>query len=205
MPQGGAEHGEALGFGRESPVTYPYALLISAQGRRCLGAPPQRHSKSEFCPDAGGCVPVPECGRESVVKRADTIRRSDDICIVEEREHSFPVLKLAVEVAERLVLRQRVQRGHQWIALFAALSLGDVVSTSSSSYHVYVLGVGVELAREGEEGLELRPRIQRGQHGASGDMIEGADRINRKHGGSRVCFGGGAEEPTHRFRPLSGC
>ena len=201
MPQGGAEHGEALGFGRESPVTYPYALLISAQVADVWRLLPSGIPNPSFALMQADACPVPECGRESVVKRADTIRRSDDICIVEEREHSFPVLKLAVEVAERLVLRQRVQRGHQWIALSAALSLGDVVSTFIIVIPRVRAGVGVELAREGEEGLELRPRIQRGQHGASGDMIEGADRINRKHGGSRVCFGGGAEEPTHRFRP----
>jgi len=31
MPQGRTEHGEALGFGQEGPVTDPYAFRISAK------------------------------------------------------------------------------------------------------------------------------------------------------------------------------
>ena len=119
-----------------------------------MGAPPQQHSKSEFCPDAGGCVPGPRvrtrecrkaCGHDPAQRRYMYRRGTPNT--------ASPVLKLAVEVAERLVLRQRVQRGHQWIALFAALSLGDVVSTFIIVIPRVRAGVGVELAREGEEGF----------------------------------------------------
>ena len=67
MPQGGAEHGEALGFGRESPVTYPYALLISAQVADVWGLLPSGIPNPSFALMQADACPVPECGRESVV------------------------------------------------------------------------------------------------------------------------------------------
>ena len=65
-------------------------------------------------------------------------------------------------------------------------------------------GRSIELAGKGEEGLKLRPCVQRTQHGPSGDVIESADRVNRQHGRSRARFSGGTEKPAHSLRPCAG-
>ena len=86
------------------------------------------------------------------------------------------------------VLRQRVKRGHERIALFAAFALTDDVCAVGFIVPGVRAGRSIKLAGKGEEGLKLRPCVQRTQHGTSGDVIESADRVNRQHGGSRARY-----------------
>ena len=70
MPQRGAEHGEALGVERESPVTDPYAFLISAKVGDVWGLLFSGVLNPSVALMQADACPVPECGRENVVKRA---------------------------------------------------------------------------------------------------------------------------------------
>ena len=136
--------------------------------------------------------PVPQRGRESIVERSHALGRCDDVRIVEEGEHSLAIPELALEVAKGFVLRQRVKRGHQRIALFAAFALTDDVCAVGFIVPGVRAGRSIELAGKGEEGLKLRPCVQRTQHGTSRDVIKSADRVNRQHGRSRARLSGGA-------------
>ena len=204
MSQRGAERCETLRFWRESPVSDPDALFtlakVSDVGGLLAGGVPD----SCFALVQTDSCPVPQRGRESIVERSHAVGRCDDVRIVEEGEHSLAIPELALEVAKGFVLRQRVKRGHQRIALFAAFALTDDVCAVGFIVPGVRAGRSIELAGKGEEGLKLRPCVQRTQHGTSGDVIESADRVNRQHGRSRARLSGGTEEPAHSLRPCAG-
>ena len=203
MSQRGAERCETLRFWRESPVSDPDALFtlakVSDVGGLLAGGVPD----SCFALVQTDSCPVPPRGRESIVERAHALGRCDDVRI-EEGEPSLAIPELALEVAKGFVLRQRVKRGHQRIALFAAFALTDDVCAVGFIVPGVRSGRSIELAGKGKEGLKLRPCVQRTQHGTSGDVIESADRVNRQHGRSRARFSGGTEKPPHSLRPCAG-
>ena len=92
------------------------------------------------------------------------------------------------------MLRERVERWHQRVALFSSFALYHLMFAAVVVEPGVRAGAAVKLAGEREEWFKGRAGPEPFQHGLARYMVVGADRIDGQHGRARVQLGSSLEE-----------
>ena len=92
--------------------------------------------------------------------------------------YSLTIAKLPLQVADRIMLRQGVEGGHQGVAVFAALALAHLMRAPVVIAPRVDARRRIELPSEGKERVELASGKERSEHRATRDMVKRADSIN---------------------------
>ena len=101
------------------------------------------------------------------------------------------------------VLPQSVQGRHKRVALFSPFTLVDGVACSLGVPPNVRGRLTVRQTHKGEHGTSARELLKLAEHGASVDVVESSDAVNRDHGESRIDVRACPEGMSHAVRTCS--